>query len=169
MQHPNHPGLIKHTALLTGIVAGIALTFSERAAADDDWYIRAAGGISWIDDDDSADVTDPAGTQNADGSFDTGYTVSLAVGRWFNRNWRADLEWAYRSNDNDEVMLDDGTGIAVKDADRLKRRGRRGRDSDGFGLGLAIVDQLCERLGWRLEIDNRHSGGCRARIANLSA
>ena len=66
-------------------------------------------------------------------------------------------------------VLDTGPGIAVEDADRLKRRGRRGRDSDGFGLGLAIVDQLCERLGWRLEIDNRHSGGCRARIANLSA
>jgi outer membrane protein W len=164
MQHPNHPGLVKHTALLTGIVAGIALTFSERAAADDDWYIRAAGGISWIDDDDSADLTDPAGTQNADASFDPGYTVSLAVGRWFNRNWRADLEWAYRSNDNDEVVLDDGriaddgnfasSSLSVNAYYHFTDGREIGRISPYLGAGLAWVNEIdidLEGLGGEYE------------------
>mgnify|MGYP000169796087 CR=1 FL=1 len=102
---------------------------------------------------------------NSDDAYIFRHTLDEVVAE-FHRMPEADVIYG------DAVLItlrDTGPGIAVEDADRLKRRGRRGRDSDGFGLGLAIVDQLCERLGWRLEIDNRHSGGCRARIANLSA
>jgi signal transduction histidine kinase len=39
--------------------------------------------------------------------------------------------------------------------------------SDGHGLGLMIVDDLCRRYGWRFTIDTLPSGGCEASI-NLS-
>ncbi len=43
-----------------------------------------------------------------------------------------------------------------------------GANSDGFGMGLAIVNQICERMGWQFSLENRSSGGCRARLTGLS-
>ncbi len=40
-------------------------------------------------------------------------------------------------------------------------------DSDGHGLGLMIVDDLCRRYGWQFTIDTHSSGGCEA-IINLA-
>jgi signal transduction histidine kinase len=34
--------------------------------------------------------------------------------------------------------------------------------SGGHGLGLAIVREICERFGWRLELHSRHGEGTRA-------
>ncbi|OCH50017.1 HAMP domain-containing sensor histidine kinase [Vibrio sp. ZF57] len=36
---------------------------------------------------------------------------------------------------------------------------------NGHGLGLLIVDDLCQRFHWGFELVNRNSGGCTARIA----
>ncbi|MFA0547435.1 sensor histidine kinase [Vibrio splendidus] len=36
---------------------------------------------------------------------------------------------------------------------------------NGHGLGLLIVDDLCQRFHWGFELVNRNSGGCIARIA----
>ncbi|ANP76210.1 two-component sensor histidine kinase [Vibrio crassostreae 9CS106] len=36
---------------------------------------------------------------------------------------------------------------------------------NGHGLGLLIVDDLCQRFHWDFELVNRNSGGCTARIA----
>ncbi len=40
-------------------------------------------------------------------------------------------------------------------------------DSDGHGLGLMIVNDLCRRYGWQFRIDPHPSGGCQA-IINLA-
>ena len=85
-----------------------ALLSPVAASAQDDWYVRAIGGLSWLGDSDGNDFSDDAGRQDADGSWDFGYIAGLSAGRWFGERWRADLEWAYRSNDNDKVKLDDG-------------------------------------------------------------
>jgi len=65
-------------------------------------------------------------------------------------------------------IRDTGPGLPVPDSEALKRRGERGTASEGFGLGLAIVEQICTRMGWRLSLANRHSGGCRARLEGLA-
>jgi signal transduction histidine kinase len=65
-------------------------------------------------------------------------------------------------------VIDDGPGLPDVNADQVKRRNRRGPGSDGFGVGLAIVEQICERMGWRLRLENRSTGGCRARLEGLS-
>jgi signal transduction histidine kinase len=41
-------------------------------------------------------------------------------------------------------------------------------DSDGHGLGLMIVDDLCRRYGWQFVINTHSSGGCEALI-NLAS
>lgn len=36
--------------------------------------------------------------------------------------------------------------------------------SDGHGLGLMIVDDLCQRYGWQFKIGTHPEGGCEAMI-----
>lgn len=64
----------------------------------------------------------------------------------------------------DRVLVDDtGPGIAPDD-DRLFQPYIRGSDSDGAGLGLSLVQRLCDRQGWRVALRNRTAGGTRAEL-----
>ncbi len=65
-------------------------------------------------------------------------------------------------------ILDTGPGLPATEAADLRQRGRRGAGSEGFGLGLAIVGQVCARMGWQLTLENRGSGGCRALLGKLA-
>ncbi len=65
-------------------------------------------------------------------------------------------------------VADTGPGLPDGDESGLLRRGGHGANSDGFGMGLAIVNQICERMGWQFSLENRSSGGCRARLTGLS-
>ncbi len=64
-------------------------------------------------------------------------------------------------------IIDQGPGLPEDSPDQVRQRNRRGPDSEGFGVGLAIVEQICERMGWRLTLENRPTGGCRARLEGL--
>jgi len=60
---------------------------------------------------------------------------------------------------------DDGPGIAPGQRAELLRRGQRGDERmPGFGLGLAIVDDLARLYGGRLELLAAPLGGLRARL-----
>jgi len=147
-----HDTRITRTALLAGLAAASSLLASEAVLAENDWYVRAAGGLSYISDDDSTDLTDSTGTQNADASFDLGFGAGLAIGRWFGERWRADLEWVYRSNDNDKIELDDGridsgnnyasTTLALNGYYHFNDASRIGRISPYVGAGLAWVNEI---------------------------
>ncbi|MCC5861567.1 MAG: HAMP domain-containing histidine kinase [Gammaproteobacteria bacterium] len=75
--------------------------------------------------------------------------------------------WAHRIEVQvlaDRVRVcDDGVGIAADELPMIRQRGVRGCDcaGDGSGLGLALVQHLCSRFGWRLEIDSVVGGGAR--------
>ncbi|MCC6467782.1 MAG: sensor histidine kinase [Alphaproteobacteria bacterium] len=60
---------------------------------------------------------------------------------------------------------DDGPGVAAADYPRILERGQRldGR-GDGAGLGLAIVQDVLEAYGWRLELGASRLGGLAATI-----
>ncbi len=155
---------IKKSIYLTALAAASVLGISEPASAENDWYVRAAGGLSWIDDDDSTDLTDGNGTQNADASFNAGYTVAAAIGRWFHPRWRADLEWAYRSNDNDDIRLADGrrandgnfasSALSLNGYYHFSDGREIGRISPYVGAGIAWVNEIdidLEGLGGEYE------------------
>jgi signal transduction histidine kinase len=78
---------------------------------------------------------------------------------------RGRVRIAYR--DGCLVIEDTGSGI---DASALSRvgerfyRGARLSGDDGIGLGLAIVRRICDRFGWRFEIDSAPGAGTRASV-----
>jgi signal transduction histidine kinase len=55
-------------------------------------------------------------------------------------------------------VSDTGPGIPAELLDRVTGRGVRG-SFGGHGLGLAIVRTLCERCGWRLDIESVEGKG----------
>lgn len=133
------------------MLAGVPGTGAAESAPRD-WYVRAAGGFSYIQDDDNNDFTDVGGEQNADASFDLGWGAAISVGRWFSERWRADLEWAYRSNGNDRIRLDDGrvaddgnyasTTLALNGFYHFSDGREVGKLSPYIGAGLAWVNEI---------------------------
>ena len=35
---------------------------------------------------------------------------------------------------------------------------------DGIGLGLSLVQRICQRQGWRIRLDGHQDGGCEFRV-----
>lgn len=67
--------------------------------------------------------------------------------------------------DTDRVTITDtGKGIANSKLAAVKQPHIRGDDSQGFGLGLAIVDRLCQRFGWHFDIDSELGKGTSAHL-----
>ncbi|MCP4756419.1 MAG: HAMP domain-containing histidine kinase [Proteobacteria bacterium] len=65
----------------------------------------------------------------------------------------------------DRVEISDtGIGIAEEDLDKVTEPNMRGRNSSGFGFGLDMVKRLCDRFGWRLEIESGTDRGTVARL-----
>jgi signal transduction histidine kinase len=61
---------------------------------------------------------------------------------------------------DDRVLVSDtGIGIDGSDLDNIRLPHVRGTDSKGFGLGLSIVSRLCDRFGWRIEIESEVNRG----------
>lgn len=61
------------------------------------------------------------------------------------------------------VARDQGIGLGAASPAQLRRRGVRGGSgaSEGSGLGLSLVDRLCQRFGWCCELESRSAGGAR--------
>ncbi len=59
---------------------------------------------------------------------------------------------------------DTGQGIDEASVSRLFRPYVRGENSQGAGLGLSLVQRLCERQGWAVSLANRPSGGTVAEL-----
>ncbi len=65
----------------------------------------------------------------------------------------------------DRVLVSDsGSGIEGLDLDHVVEPYFRGDGSNGFGLGLSIVDRLCNRFGWRLDIQSQAGKGTTAQL-----
>lgn len=85
------------------------------------------------------------------------------------------LENAYRhassrvrvsaASEREIVIEDDGPGIAPEAREQvLLRGGRLDLSSGGAGLGLAIVQDVAEASGWRLELGQSALGGLKATL-----
>ncbi len=61
-------------------------------------------------------------------------------------------------------VWDTGEGIEPADLERLLSPYEKGAASDGHGLGLAIVRELCNDNGWTFSVRSRHGRGTLATI-----
>lgn len=55
--------------------------------------------------------------------------------------------------DQHEVAVSNHSGLEVDDRGELSKRRSRGWETEGFGLGLGIVERLCEHNGWTFTLD----------------
>ncbi len=64
------------------------------------------------------------------------------------------------------TVEDTGPGIPEEELTHIMERHYRGEgvQGKGSGLGLAIVKRLCDLYGWRMEFENRESGGLSATL-----
>lgn len=53
---------------------------------------------------------------------------------------------------DDLLVIDSGAGVEETIRADVRRPAVKGSDSPGLGLGLAIVDRICERHGWRFDL-----------------
>ncbi|MCP5279228.1 MAG: HAMP domain-containing histidine kinase [Thiobacillus sp.] len=59
-------------------------------------------------------------------------------------------------------ISDTGLGIPRESLDRVFQRLYKGRHSQGAGIGLSLVKKICDRYGWRIELDSIEGQGTRA-------
>lgn len=68
--------------------------------------------------------------------------------------------------DGGVTVSDTGPGMDPQSLERLMQPFERGESGEGgHGLGLAIVQRLCERCGWQLDVASRPGQGTRVRVA----
>lgn len=109
---------IRRSFIRLMVISGAVALFStggatRQACADNpDYqgpYARLMGGLNFALDSDF-DGSSPESFPSGEARLDTGSIVGLAAGYRFNRNFAADLDYAYRSNDIDKI---EGTGGAT--------------------------------------------------------
>lgn len=62
------------------------------------------------------------------------------------------------------TIEDSGSGIAPAALPHIFERHYRAAP-DGFGIGLALVKRICERYGWRIEVESGVGAGTRVMLA----
>lgn len=63
------------------------------------------------------------------------------------------------------AVEDDGPGIPPEERERVRERGYTTSET-GSGVGLALVDEIADRLEWTLTIDEGAAGGARIALEN---
>jgi signal transduction histidine kinase len=77
------------------------------------------------------------------------------IGNAFARTEKGAISIEWRESGVD--ITDTGPGIFGQDLDRVTERHFTG-ENGGYGLGLSIVQTLCKRYGWGLELDREATG-----------
>lgn len=67
-------------------------------------------------------------------------------------------------NENSLQVTDDGSGIPNEMIGKVKNPGEKNKKSGGTGFGLSIVDRICTRLGWSLEIQSSAETGTKITV-----
>lgn len=62
--------------------------------------------------------------------------------------------------DTDKLVVSDtGIGIGRDELGQVFERYRKGPESSGAGIGLSLVKRICDRHGWRIDLDSRPGEG----------
>jgi signal transduction histidine kinase len=66
---------------------------------------------------------------------------------------------AIRLDDNALTVRDTGVGIRDSEIGQVFQRYYRGAGSSGVGIGLSLVKRICDRHGWRIDLESAVTGG----------
>lgn len=91
------------------LALALATLLATPAFAEGNYYIKPHLGLSTVQDNDLAQAGVATPGAEGDGSYDTGFATGVAFGYRYGNGWSAEIDWEYRSNDNDEVSFTDGT------------------------------------------------------------
>ncbi|MEX1108037.1 MAG: outer membrane beta-barrel protein [Dongiaceae bacterium] len=98
--------------LATAAAATIAAVQMPADAAADGFYVGVMGGFGWAQDV-KGDYTYNGNPYTADLESDTGYVLGIAGGYGFDFGGRAELEFAYRSNELDKITFGPGSAASI--------------------------------------------------------
>ncbi len=62
------------------------------------------------------------------------------------------------------IIADTGKGISASHLQHVLKRGYKDQNSKGQGLGLSLVQRICDYYQWRLAIDSVHGQGTRVTL-----
>jgi signal transduction histidine kinase len=79
-------------------------------------------------------------------------------------NFTQDGRIEVRLTPGELMVKDTGIGIPPEDLSRIFERRYRGPQSRGLGLGLYLVNRICQRLGWRIETSSTPGVGTTFRV-----
>lgn len=65
-------------------------------------------------------------------------------------------------------ILDNGEGLGSENIEQLSQMGVAGKNSGGYGLGLYITKLICDKQGWKLDLQNANPGTL-ARVTFLTS
>ncbi|NNF51800.1 MAG: hypothetical protein HKN59_05110 [Gammaproteobacteria bacterium] len=129
----------------------LAATGSTSFAADG-WYVSATGGFSFAGDESAATLTDGGGSTTTDLEFDSGIAAGASVGRWITDQFRAEVDWVYRSNSNDRVSTADSrsasdgnlasSALSINGYFHFGETDVVGQFSPFVGAGIAYVNEV---------------------------
>ncbi len=158
--------MIRMKLLSVTIAAVVAAMFATAAFASDAGpYVSVGAGVFVVPD---SEVNDQGGSGSYQLSYDTGYSVSGAVGYTFDNNLRTELEVAYRHADTNALKmlglslhyLSDITSVSVLANLFYDVKLPHGVTPYlGGGLGVAFMDTKQDNL---YIVDNRNTSNLNA-------
>lgn len=91
-------------------------------------------------------------------------TIGNLLGNAVRYTWQGRVDVVVESGR--VIILDSGPGVAESELSRITERHFRGQGADGkgSGLGLSIVQRLCDLYGWRIGFANRPEGGLKVTL-----
>lgn len=150
-------GILMSAGDLRGENPGVSTVHSLFADIVADWQSRMDGELHFVDrfGDDVAIVADPGLRQIIGNVIDNAQEVSPAL---------VLLEIARENDDLLITVSDEGPGFAPEMLARVGQPYTSTKGRDGGGLGLFLVINVVRKLGGRVSVANRDTGGATVRI-----
>lgn len=93
------------------VLAAFLLTAGP-AMAEGNYYLKGHAGFSIAQDNDFGQTGVAATGASGDGNYGSGFATGAALGYRYGNGFSAEIDWEYRSNDNDSITFSDGTSYS---------------------------------------------------------
>jgi opacity protein-like surface antigen len=95
----------------SGAVGLLAMWGGGSVGATDNFYLKPHVGVSIVQDNDFGQLGIAAPGADGEGEYETGWAAGLGFGYRYGNGWSAEIDWEYRTNDNDSIAFSDATSF----------------------------------------------------------